>query len=94
MLTLYRQALRIRRAKAELGDGSLSWLEAPEGVLAFERGGGFVCVLNLSSKPVALPPHNRILLSSVPLLDELLPTDAAVWLSVGGDRRNLAMNTS
>jgi alpha-glucosidase len=94
MLTLYRQALRIRRAKAELGDGSLSWLEAPEGVLAFERGGGFVCVLNLSSTPVALPPHDRILLSSVPVLDELLPTDAAVWLSVIKDRRNLATNTS
>jgi alpha-glucosidase len=85
MLTLYRQALRIRRAKPELGDGSLRWLEAPAGVLAFARGGRFVCVLNLSPATVVLPPHERVLLSSLPLTDDLLPQDAAAWLCVAGN---------
>jgi alpha-glucosidase len=92
MLGLYRQALRIRRAESGLGDGSLRWLEAPDGVLAFVRGDGFACILNLSGAPVALPSHERVLLRSGPLVRGLLPPDTAAWLKIPGDSHESAEN--
>jgi alpha-glucosidase len=80
MLSLYREALRIRRDEPALGDGSLRWLDAAAGVLAFARGEGFACVLNLSGAPVELPPHDSVLLRSGPLEAGLLPPDTAAWL--------------
>jgi alpha-glucosidase len=80
MLSLYREALRIRAVEPALGDGPMQWLEAPEGVLAFARGERFACVVNLSSLPVPLPPHDRILLASSPLADQLLARDSAAWI--------------
>jgi alpha-glucosidase len=80
MLSLYREALRIRRSEPALGDGPLRWLDAPEGVLAFSRGEGFAFLLNLSTAPVELPPHDRVLLRSGHLEDGLLPPDTAIWL--------------
>ncbi|MFD5450599.1 MULTISPECIES: alpha-amylase family glycosyl hydrolase [unclassified Streptomyces] len=84
MLTLYREALVLRRTGKGFGDGPMTWLPAPEGVLAFSRTDGLVCVVNLSGEPAGLPPHERILLSSAPLApDGLLPCDTAVWLRTG-----------
>lgn len=81
MLTLYRTALGLRRAAAGFGGGSLEWLEAPEGVLAFTRPDGLVCVANLSGGPVPLPAHTDVVLASSALDDAgLLPQDTAVWL--------------
>ena len=80
MLELYRAAVRIRRARARLSDDRLSWQEAAQGVLAFDRPGGFGCVVNLSAAPVRLPPHRELLLASGPLDGELLPPDTAAWL--------------
>jgi alpha-glucosidase len=78
---LYREALRIRRSEAGLGDGPFEWLDSEPGVLAFARGDRFVCVVNLTTVPVALPAHDGALLSSVALDDEtVLPGDSAVWL--------------
>jgi alpha-glucosidase len=79
MLTLYQAALLVRRAEPGLGDGPLTWLVAPDGVLAFSRAPEFACVVNLSGRPVPLPPHERVLLASVDTGAELAP-DAAVWL--------------
>jgi alpha-glucosidase len=93
MLSLYRQALRIRRANPELGDGPLRWLDAPEGVLAFARGPRFGCVLNLSSVPVLLPPHERVLLSSGAVDDGFLAPDTAAWLSFSTNSHESATNT-
>jgi alpha-glucosidase len=78
MLELYREGLRIRRA--ELQHGHLAWLDADPGVLAFERGGRFACVVNLSSAPAALPAHETVLLASEPLEEGHVGPDAAVWL--------------
>jgi alpha-glucosidase len=80
MLSLYREALQIRRSDPALGDGSLHWLDAPDGVLAFARGERFACVLNLSAEAIELPPHDAVLLASVPLEGGLLRPDTAVWL--------------
>lgn len=79
MLSLYREALRLRPA---FGDGPLTWLPAPEGVLAFSRAEGrLVCVVNLAEAPADLPPHSALLLGSGPLDTQgRLPRDTAAWL--------------
>jgi alpha-glucosidase len=77
MLTLYREAIRLRPV---FGDGPLMWLPTGDGVLAFDRGGVAV-VVNLSDVPVELPPHGHVLLGSGSLDgDGWLPSDTAVWL--------------
>ncbi|MEU6194111.1 alpha-amylase family glycosyl hydrolase [Streptomyces sp. NPDC047061] len=77
-LELYRTALRLRR---KLLDGeTLTWAEAPAGVLHFARTEGWRCVTNVSDAPVPLPP-GEVLLASVPLPhDGTLPPDTTVWL--------------
>ncbi|NUP22981.1 MAG: glycoside hydrolase family 13 protein [Streptomyces sp.] len=82
MLELYRTALRLRREHPALGDGSLTWLDAPEGVLALRREPGFVCVVNLSAEACALPDHTAVLLASGPVEGGMLAPDQAVWLAV------------
>ncbi|GAB2728684.1 glycoside hydrolase family 13 protein [Streptomyces bullii] len=82
MLELYRTALHLRRDHPALGDGDMTWLETPDGVLTFARDPGFVCAVNLSTDPHPLPPHTTVLLSSAPVTDGLLPPDEAVWLEV------------
>ncbi|WP_338785162.1 DUF3459 domain-containing protein [Streptomyces sp. DG1A-41] len=80
MLELYRTALHIRRDNPALGDGTMTWLDAPAGVLAFHREPGFTCVLNLSDETYRLPDHTTILLASGPMADRLLEPDHVVWL--------------
>ncbi|MFH8592308.1 glycoside hydrolase family 13 protein [Streptomyces rimosus] len=86
MLELYRTALTLRREHPGLGAGdAVEWLDAPEGVLAFRRPGGFVCVVNTTAEPVRAPaePSWRLLLASsdLPTVDDELtiPADTAVW---------------
>jgi alpha-glucosidase len=80
MLTLYRAALRLRRAEPGLGDGTFAWLESAPGVLTFRRSPEFVFTLNLAEEPAELPPHTQILLTSAPLTAGRLPADTAAWL--------------
>ncbi|MFI1370183.1 glycoside hydrolase family 13 protein [Streptomyces griseochromogenes] len=82
MLELYRSALRLRREHPALGDGSLTWLETPEAVLAFGRDPGFVCVVNFSAGMYRLPAHTSVLLASGPVENGLLAPDHAAWLAV------------
>ncbi|WP_371580494.1 glycoside hydrolase family 13 protein [Streptomyces sp. NBC_01314] len=81
MLELYRAALLLRREHRALGDGTLTWLEAPDGVLALGRDPGFVCVVNISAEAHPLPEHTSVLLSSGPVEGGLLAPDQAVWLA-------------
>ncbi|MGW3149635.1 MULTISPECIES: glycoside hydrolase family 13 protein [Streptomyces] len=81
MLELYRTALRLRREHPALGDGGLTWLDAPTGVLTFRREPGFVAAVNLSSTSYRLPDHTTILLASGSVEGGLLAPDEAVWLS-------------
>ena len=81
MLSLYRAALALRRSNPALGDGEMSWLPAPDGVIAFARDPGFACVVNLRDAPVAFPVTGEVLLASAPLVDDGgIPSDGAVWL--------------
>jgi alpha-glucosidase len=88
MLELYRSALRLRhRLAAEGIEEDLRWLDAPEGVLAFVRGPGLVCTVNLSSEPVVLTNPGTLLLSSAapalgPDATVTLPADSAAWWRV------------
>ncbi len=89
MLALYRTALRLRAAAPELSADDLTWLDAPDGVLAFARPGGLTAVVNISGQPVPLPP-GELLLASGPLASDpldggpldgaLLPADTAAWI--------------
>ena len=83
MLELYREAIRLRRELAALGDGTMRWLPAPDGVLAFARDPGFACVVNLSGVAVPIPSHQSRLLASRSVDGDLLPPDTAVWLRTG-----------
>ena len=80
-LHLYRDAIRLRRDLVGEAGEAFDWIAglAPE-VLAFRRGDSFVCVVNTGDTPVALPAHERVLLSSAPLEDGRLPGDSAAWL--------------
>lgn len=81
MLSLYRAALRLRRETSGFGDGPMTWLPSEDGVLAFARTDGLVCVVNLLDRSVELPVHEEPLLASGPLdADGRLPSDTAVWL--------------
>jgi alpha-glucosidase len=80
MLELYRAALGLRRTTAALGDGTLEWLDLPEGCLGLRRESGFACLVNVAGEPVELPAGYGVLLASDELEDGLLPRDTAVWL--------------
>ena len=80
MLALYRAALRLRRSHPGLGVGALRWLPTPDGVLAFDREHGLVCVVNVETPAFELPPHDQVLLASGPLRDGALPPGCTVWL--------------
>ncbi len=80
MLELYRRGLRLRRRHPALGDGDLTWLAAPEGVLTFAREPGFVCVVNVSGTTVAPPAGGGLLLSSGPLAEDgRIPANVCAW---------------
>ena len=74
----YQDALSAWRTLAVDAAPGLTWLGGPEGVLAFHRG-NFGCTVNLSEDPV--PVIGPVLLASEPIVNGLLPPQAAVWTS-------------
>ncbi|MFF7649597.1 glycoside hydrolase family 13 protein [Streptomyces sp. NPDC007983] len=84
-LELYRAALALRRELPGLGDGPMSWLNAPAGVLALSRP-GFVCTLNTLGEEVELPLPGRALLSSAPLAygagTVRIPPESCAWWAI------------
>jgi alpha-glucosidase len=80
MLELYRAALRLRRATPGFGDGSLTWLDLPDGVIGFTRESGPACVVNVTAAHAALPEGYDVLLSSDALVDGGLPPATSAWL--------------
>ncbi|MBS9533430.1 glycoside hydrolase family 13 protein [Mycobacterium sp. M1] len=77
-LSLYRQALEIRRERAGF-DGGIEWLLTPGGVLTFQRD-GLVCTVNTGAQPVELPA-GKLLLASGPINGHQLPPNTAAWLA-------------
>jgi alpha-glucosidase len=79
-LEVTRRALEIRKNESGLGDGPIEWLDFGKEILAFERPGDFVCVVNFGSKAFTLPRHTDVLVSTQPIVSGVLPADTAVWL--------------
>lgn len=77
-LTLYEDALVLRRSRS-LAAGPLVWIAGhPPHVLAF-RNGRTTVLINMGSTPTPLPAGD-VLLSSTDLDDRTLPSDTAVWM--------------
>lgn len=80
-LSLYRQALELRRSLPELSGSEFRWQDAPEGCLAYRRGPNLIIALNASDFAVPMPA-GKIILSSGPVGQDELPANTAVWLRV------------
>jgi alpha-glucosidase len=79
-LSLYRQAIELRKTHPAFSGGELEWYGAPAGCFAYRRKDGrLVCVLNASDVSVPLPTGD-ILLASGSVTDRRLPPNTAVWL--------------
>ncbi|SFA78810.1 alpha-glucosidase [Amycolatopsis marina] len=88
-LSLYREALRLRKELPALHTDSLRWLELDLGpdVLAFERAPGFACVVNFGSSAVTVPGLGQLVLTSAgttgahsgPADTVTLPPASAAW---------------
>ena len=78
--SLYRTALDTRGRTAALHDAPLTWVDAGDDVLAFDRGPSFRCVVNFSEHPLDLTGHGRLVLASGPCAREL-PPDTSAWLA-------------
>ncbi|MEV4703439.1 glycoside hydrolase family 13 protein [Actinoplanes sp. NPDC049316] len=84
-LSLYRAALAIRRSHPGLGaPDNLRWVDAPAGVLTFDRD-GFRCTVNMGTAPVRVDRAGEVLLASGPIDADpdtvTLPPDTTVWWS-------------
>ena len=77
MLRLVRDALTLRRS---LPGDDFRWAGEREGVLEFDRGDGFTCVVNISGSSVPIDAARPVLLASADPVAGMLPNDAAVWL--------------
>ncbi len=78
-LSLYTEALALRKRETGLGDGPMQWIDAGKDVIAFSRPGNFACFVNFGDS-IQIPTGAQVLLSSQKLSDGLIPTDTAVWL--------------
>ncbi len=78
-LNLYRSAISIRSDRLT-ADDEIEMLDLDPSVVAFRRGGGMRCIVNMGPDPVLLP-EGEVLLSSSPVTDGELPGDTAAWLA-------------
>ncbi|WP_370221882.1 alpha-amylase family glycosyl hydrolase [Kitasatospora sp. MAP12-22] len=88
-LTLYRTALRLRRAYPAGTDGCR--LDGPDSGewLGFHRGRDLRCLVNFGPGGLRLDPDDEILLASAPVTAGVLPPDTTVWLRPATAQRPL-----
>ena len=79
-LRFTRTVLRVRREHVATQPDTCSWDSMGEDVVAFRRG-TLQCIVNFGAAPLPLPADAEVVLSSAPLEDGCLPTDAGVWLT-------------
>lgn len=78
-LTLYRHGMELRRTHPGFHGSHLEWFGAPQGCLAFRRGGdGIICAINGTSAPVPLPPGELLLASQQPQDGQLAARSTAL----------------
>jgi alpha-glucosidase len=82
-LSLFRAALRLRRAQPGLGGDVFGWLGDDPDTLHFERAARFRCLVNLGAGRTLLPAGAEILLRSdtgePDPGDRWVPPDVAAW---------------
>jgi alpha-glucosidase len=78
-LSLYRNALAIRRSDLTALPQDLEWIDSVPQVIAFRRG-DFACVVNYGETAIELPVTGTVMLASTPLDGNMLPSDTCVWL--------------
>ncbi len=84
-LTMYRTALGLR-GEHFTADEDFEWLDpwtgAPDAgdAVAFRRGSGTICLVNFGPTAVRLP-EGGVLIASEPIVDGMLPGDAAAWIT-------------
>jgi alpha-glucosidase len=64
VLHLVRDAIALRRERADLRTGAYATLPAPSGAWAYRRGDGTVVALNLSDAPVAVDLEGTVLVAT------------------------------
>ncbi|SHI63231.1 alpha-amylase family glycosyl hydrolase [Wenxinia saemankumensis] len=71
VLDFYRRMLAFRRSEPSLRTGGTTWINTPEPVLAFTRGGEVTCVFNLSPEPAEaeMPSTGEVLFAEKSDLD-------------------------
>jgi alpha-glucosidase len=86
MLSLYRDALRLRRRMVPHSDVPLEWVPSAPSLLAFRRGPEFACVVNVGGESVPVPDGVIRDGALVPILasvpspgDDRVPAAAAIW---------------
>ncbi|NEA67396.1 alpha-amylase family glycosyl hydrolase [Streptomyces sp. SID12488] len=80
-LSLYRAALRLRRAHPAPASAPVRVTGPESGAwFSFDRGPGLRCLVNFGPAPLDLDPADTVLLSSAPLAGPTLLQDTAVWL--------------
>ncbi|RKS77208.1 alpha-glucosidase [Actinomadura pelletieri DSM 43383] len=80
MLVFYRKALSLRRRLLDDLPDDLEWLDSPDTAVVFKRG-PLTSVLNCGENPLRLPSGGTPILTSAPLHGEVLPANAAAWLT-------------
>lgn len=77
-LELYRSALRFRKGNLT-ADEEFEWIDLGSDVIAFRRGSGLLCVVNLGVVPVTCP-DGEVVLASGRSDSHVLEPDDAVWI--------------
>ena len=77
-LEFYRDALAARREHM-VGDTELTWIDLGADILAYRRGSGVTCMVNMGTEPVEVP-DGEIVVRSGEIDGRTLPPDHAVWL--------------
>lgn len=82
MLNLYRRAIGARRQLVTTwasSEPSFAFEDSAPEVLRFRRGERWQCVINFGADAISLPT-GTVVVSSVDLVDGLLPGDATAWV--------------
>jgi len=77
MLNFYRKALWLRRDVCK--DETFEFDKTPEEVISFKRSGNWLVITNFGAKPIELP-SGKVLISSLPIVNNQLPANATAWV--------------
>lgn len=77
ILNFYRKALWLRKDVCK--DETIEFVEVSAEVISFKRSGNWQVITNFGATPIELPA-GKVLISSAPIANNHLPTNATAWL--------------